>query len=60
MTAMRWSNEWMGNRPASLDSWPGDGSMASGVPKKSRTCGQAGGILIDCPLIADRSGRVNR
>ena len=37
VTAMRWSNEWMGNRPASLDSWPGDGSMTRGMPKKSVT-----------------------
>jgi hypothetical protein len=28
----------------------GDGSMRSGVPKKSKTCDQAEGILIDCPL----------
>src|SRR5215472_11721490 len=38
----------MGSSPASLESWPGDGSITSGVPKKSRTCGQAEGILIGC------------
>jgi hypothetical protein len=42
---MRWSNWWMGSSPASLESWPGDGSITSGVPKKSRTWGQAEGIL---------------
>src|SRR6516165_852013 len=26
------------------------GSMTSGVPKKSRTCGRAAGILVDCLL----------
>src|SRR5262245_46918633 len=36
----------MGSSPASLDSWPGDGSTTSGVPKKLRTWGQAAGILI--------------
>jgi hypothetical protein len=49
----------MGSSPASLESWPDDGSMTSGVPKKSRTCDQADGILIDCPLMTDRSWRIN-
>src|SRR5205085_2593504 len=31
--------------PASLVSWPGAGSMTGGVPKQSKTCGQAAGIL---------------
>jgi hypothetical protein len=34
----------LGSSPALL-SWPGAGSMTSGVPKQSRTCGQAAGIL---------------
>jgi hypothetical protein len=32
--------------------------MTSGVPRKSRTCDQAEGILIDDPWIADKSWRV--
>jgi hypothetical protein len=47
---MRWSNWRMGSSPASPESWPAEGSMTSGVPKKSRTWGQAEGILIDCLL----------
>jgi hypothetical protein len=47
---MRWSNWRMGSSPAPPDSWPGDGSMTSGMPKKSRTWGQAGGTLIHCLL----------
>src|SRR5579875_3176249 len=43
-------NERVGNRPASPDSRPWDGSIMSGVPKKARTWGQATGILIDCLL----------
>jgi hypothetical protein len=35
-----------GRPPASLESWPGDGSITISVPKKSRTCGPAGAILI--------------
>ncbi|HKI31791.1 MAG TPA: hypothetical protein VKA46_07975 [Gemmataceae bacterium] len=46
VSPMRWSNWRMGSSPASLESWPGDGSMTSDVPKKSRHWGQAGGILI--------------
>ncbi len=34
--------------PASPESWPGDGSRTSGVPEKSRTCGQIPGKLIGC------------
>jgi hypothetical protein len=34
-----------GSSPASLESWPSDGSITSGVPKKLRICGQAAGIL---------------
>jgi hypothetical protein len=32
--------------PASLESWPGDGSMTSDMPKISRHWGQAGDMLI--------------
>jgi len=42
---MRWSNWRMGSNPASQESWPGDGSMTRGVPKKSMVCGQWAGIL---------------
>jgi hypothetical protein len=35
-----------GSSPASLHSWPGDGSITSAVPKKSRTWGHAEGTLI--------------
>src|SRR5215471_3480792 len=38
----------MGSSPASPESWPGDGSITSGVPKKSRIWRQADGILIGC------------
>jgi hypothetical protein len=48
MNPMRWSNWRTGSSPASLESWPGDGSRASGVPKKSRTCGQRPGKLMCC------------
>ena len=34
--------------PASPESCSADGSMTSGVPEKSRTCGKASGTLIDC------------
>src|SRR5262249_51361132 len=44
---MRRPSWWMGSSPASLDRWPADGSMTSDVPKKSRTRGQAAGILVD-------------
>src|SRR6516165_570811 len=40
----------MGSSPASLASWPGDGSITSGVPTKSRTCGQLAGTFTDGPL----------
>jgi hypothetical protein len=40
----------MGSSPVSLESWPGDGLRTRGVPKKSRTWGQAEGILSACPL----------
>jgi hypothetical protein len=36
-----------GCSPASPESRPAEGSRTSGVPKKSRTCCQAAGILID-------------
>jgi hypothetical protein len=49
------SNWRMGSSPASLESWPGDGSMTSGVPKKFRTCGRAAGILIIGPLGCDQN-----
>jgi hypothetical protein len=32
---------------ASPESWPGDGSITSGVPKKPRQCGQAAAMLGD-------------
>src|SRR5262249_32161657 len=50
VSPMRSSNGRMGSGPASLDSWPGDGSITSGVPKKSKTWGQAAGKLI-CHLL---------
>jgi hypothetical protein len=41
------SSKWrMGSSPASPESWPGDGSMTSGVPKRLRVCDQACGILL--------------
>src|SRR5262249_55629530 len=45
VSPLRWSNGRTGSSPASPESWPGDSSRTSGAPKKSRTCGQAGGIL---------------
>ena len=45
---MRWSNWRTGSNPASLVSWPGDGSRMSELPKKSRICRPAAGILIGC------------
>ena len=48
VSPMRWSNGPMGSSPASRESWPGNGSITTGVPKKSRTWGQAGGILVIC------------
>jgi hypothetical protein len=45
---MRSSNCRIGSSPASPDSCPGDGSMTRGVPKKSRTWGQAPGTLRGC------------
>src|SRR5262249_22164142 len=47
VSPMRSSNWRMGSSPASLESWPCDGSMTSGVPKKFRTCGNVDGTLID-------------
>src|SRR5271163_2456929 len=41
------SNRRMGSRLASLETWPGDGSITIRVPKKSRTCGQSDGTLIN-------------
>src|SRR5262245_15339379 len=35
--------------PASSESWPGDGSITSGVPKKDRHCGQPAAMLMDSP-----------
>jgi hypothetical protein len=46
--ANRWSRWRTGSSPASPESWPGDGPLTGGVPKKSRTCGPAGGILSGC------------
>jgi hypothetical protein len=45
VSPMCWSSWRMGSSPATLESWPGDGSTTSGVPKKPRTWGQAEGIL---------------
>src|SRR5262249_44706067 len=45
----------IGSSPASPDSCPADGSMTSGVPKKSRTSGQSPGKLI-CRLPGCRTG----
>src|SRR5690242_16013892 len=39
----------MGSSPASPESWPCDGSITSGVPKKTRHCDQAGAMLMDIP-----------
>jgi hypothetical protein len=47
VSPMRSSNWRMGSNPASLESWPGDGSITSGVPTKSRTSGHAEVIIID-------------
>jgi hypothetical protein len=41
-------------------SWPGDGSITSGVPKKSRHCGHADGILIGCLRGRALTGQLNR
>jgi hypothetical protein len=59
VSAMRWSNWRMGSSPASPESWPGDGSMTSGVPKKSRTLGQRPGTLLGSPGLQNRSGGLN-
>src|SRR5262245_26854207 len=57
---MRSSNSRMGSRPASLESWPGEGSMTSGVPKKSRTWGQVSGILISGLRGRGKTWRLNK
>jgi hypothetical protein len=49
-----------GSSPASPESWPTDGSIASGEPKKSRHCGQADGILIDCLREREMTGPLSR
>ena len=54
VSPMRSSNWRTGSSPASPDSWPGDDSMASGVPKKSRTWGQAEGIVVVLVLVASQ------
>jgi hypothetical protein len=36
--------------PISPESWPGDGSITSGVPKKARHCRQAGAMLLVIPV----------
>jgi hypothetical protein len=48
VSPMRRANWLTGISTASPESWAGDGSITSGVPKKSRTWGQADGILINC------------
>src|SRR5262245_46720879 len=57
---MRSSNWRMGSTPASLESWPCDGSMTSGVPKKSRICGQAAGILISASVGGEKTWQLDR
>jgi RNA polymerase sigma factor (TIGR02999 family) len=49
----------MASSLASLEGWPGEGAMTSGVPKKSRTCGQAAGRLIDGLLAWEWTRGVN-
>jgi hypothetical protein len=56
----RWSNWRMGSSPASLESWPDDGSMTSGVPKKSRTWGQTGGILTSALRGKEKGGAAHQ
>jgi RNA polymerase sigma factor (TIGR02999 family) len=47
VSPVRSSNRQRGGKPVSLESLSWDGSMTSGVPKKSRTCCQADGTLFD-------------
>ena len=54
LNPMRWSNGRMGSSPASPESWPGDGSITSGVPKKSRHWGQAAAMLMAIPVEGKR------
>jgi hypothetical protein len=60
VSPMCWSNWRMGSSPASPESWPADGSMTSGVPKKSRTYGQADGILMGRLREREKAGRLTR
>src|SRR5690242_6542026 len=50
----------MGSSPASLVSCPADGSITSGRPKKSRTRGQAAGIVIGSPLVTGKAWPCHR
>src|SRR5215831_5546454 len=56
---MRRSNWRMGSNPASPDSRPPDGWMTSGVPRKSRTCGHAGGKVIASLRGQESTGTLN-
>jgi hypothetical protein len=57
---MRSPNYRTGSSPASLMSWPADGSIMIGIPKKSRHWGHARGILIGCLRGRERTGQINR
>jgi hypothetical protein len=48
VNSRRWPDWQTGSNPPSPDQVSGDGSMTSGVPKKSRTSGQAPGKLRGC------------
>src|SRR5262249_28834100 len=60
VSPMRSSNWRMGSSPALLESWPCDGSMTSDVPKKSRICGQAEGILISAFVGGEKTWQFDR